>query len=155
MAFHLTEMVSVDRIRHQVQASDWQEVVRITGQVMEEAGLIESRYIDAMIELIETEGPYLVIAPGIALLHARPEEGVREAGIAICTLSDPVPFGHSSNDPVELVIGLAATTDKSHVQALAELATLLSQPDAVEALRVSTSDEEIYQTIQEYSEGEG
>jgi len=150
MPFQLNEFLTQDRIRCKAPAQDWRDVVQKTGTLMREAGLIETEYIQAMVELIEDSGPYLVIAPGVALLHARPEDGVKKAGMALLTLSDPVEFGHSSNDPVWIAFGLAATTDTSHVEAMAELATWLSQPGAIEALKQSESPEEISEMIQEH-----
>jgi mannitol/fructose-specific phosphotransferase system IIA component (Ntr-type) len=147
----LLKMLTPDRIRCNVRVDDWKEAVSVTGKAMEQAGLIESRYTAAMRELIEKEGPYLVIAPGIALLHARPDEGVLKAGFVMITLFTPVNFGHSMNDPVWLLFGLAAATDKSHVQALSELALLLSEPGSIEALRNGKNEEELMEVILEYT----
>jgi len=151
MTENLLEMLTPDRIRCNVRVADWKEAVAFTGKAMEQAGLAESRYTTAMRELIEKEGPYLVIAPGIALLHARPEEGVLKAGFVMITLSSPVNFGHSTNDPVWLLFGLAAATDKSHVQALSELALFLSEPGSIDALRNGKNEEDLMEVIREYS----
>jgi len=150
MPIGLLDLLTPEMILCHVHATDWRNVVSIAGDLMEKAGLTTSRYTQAMRELIEREGPYLVIAPGIALLHARPEEGVIKPGLIMMTLSDPVEFGHSTNDPVWLVFGLAATTDKSHVQALAELALMLSEPGTIEALQKSKTKDELYEFIQTY-----
>jgi PTS system ascorbate-specific IIA component len=150
MTFQLPEMLPKNRIRCKVYAEGWREVVQKTGAVMAGADLVEPVYIEAMIRLIEDSGPYLVIAPGVALLHARPEDGVKKAGMALLTLSEPVEFGHSSNDPVWIAFGLAATTDTSHIDAMAELATWLSQPGAIDALKQSESPDEISEMIRKH-----
>ena len=49
-------------------------------------GTIEERYIDGMIETVKNLGPYIVIAPGVALPHARPEDGVIEPSMSLVTL---------------------------------------------------------------------
>ena len=71
-------------------------------------------------------GPYIVIAPGIALAHSRPSPAVLRAGISLVTLLEPVAFGHRENDPVRLVIGLAAVDEEGHITALSTLAEFLS-----------------------------
>lgn len=155
MSLRLSDMLTEDRIRCGVSATDWREVVRLTGMVMEDASLIQARYTQAMIELIEEAGPYLVIAPGIALLHARPDDGVRRAGMVLLTLSTPVAFGHSSNDPVWLVIGLAAESNKAHIHAMADLATLLSKPGILEDMRDCSTSQEMIGLIHRYAGDEG
>lgn len=38
----------------------------------------EKSYIDGMIDSVKEHGPYIVIAPNIALLHARTETGSKK-----------------------------------------------------------------------------
>jgi PTS system ascorbate-specific IIA component len=46
------------------------------------------------------------------------------------TLDQPVDFGHRTNDPVRLVVGLAAPDEESHVTALSTLAEFLADEDS-------------------------
>lgn len=146
----LLTLLTRDHIRSGVTVRDWKEAVAVTGDLMHRLGLTNREYTQAMQNLIEQAGPYMVIAPGIALLHARPEDGARQAGLVMLTLNTPVNFGHSTNDPVWLVFGLAATTDKTHVQALAELAMMLSEPGCMEALQKSQNEEDLLNVVQDY-----
>ena len=50
------------------------------------------------------------------------------------TLTKPVPFGHRQNDPVWLVIGLAAPDADGHVDALATLAEFIADDGRRDAL---------------------
>lgn len=112
-------------IRLEVRAADWREAVRACGEALVAAGITTPAYTVQMIATVEQLGPYLVIAPGIALAHARPSAAVLRPGLSWVTLAQPVRFGHKDNDPVTLVVGLAAPDDYSHIQALATLAGLL------------------------------
>ena len=87
-----------------------------------------------MIATVESLGPYIVIAPGVALAHARPSPAVHRAGLSLVTLVTPVPFGHRQNDPVRLVIGLASPDAEGHVNALATLADFIADDDRRSAL---------------------
>src|SRR2546428_9854029 len=92
-----------------------------------------------MIATVEQLGPYIVIAPGIALAHTRPSDAVLRPGLSWVTLAHPVRFGHKDNDPVTLVVGLAAPDISAHVQALATLAGLLEDRSRRDTLlRVTT-----------------
>ena len=79
-----------------------------------------------MIHTAEELGPYIVIAPGIAMPHSRPEDGVLKPCVALMTLSTPVNFGNEENDPVRLVFSFGAPDKEQHVEALRELATVFS-----------------------------
>lgn len=143
-------LLTRERIRSGVVVRDWMEAVQVTGDLMQHCGLTRSEYTQAMRDLIEQEGPYMVIAPGIVLLHARPQNYVMRPGLVMLTLASPVNFGHSTNDPVWLVFGLAATTDKAHVQALSELALMLSEPGCIEALQRCQNEEDLLAVIEDH-----
>ena len=118
-----------------VKASDWKEAIRIAGELLLKSGSIEPRYIDAMIKFCEEYNAYIVVAPGIALAHARPEDGVKKIGFSLITLESPVHFGHPENDPVDIVIAFGAIDSSSHINILAQLAKLLSISEKVEKIR--------------------
>ena len=115
-------------------ATDWRDAIRRAGGALAASGAVTPAYTDEMIATVEALGPYIVIAPGIALAHSRPSPAVLRSGLSIVTLSRPVDFGHRTNDPVRLVVGLAAPDDAGHVDALAALAEFLVDDVRREAL---------------------
>ena len=125
-------------IRLRQPAHDWREAVRRAGEALTASGAASSAYADEMIATVEQLGPYIVIAPGIALAHSRPSAAVRRTGLAWVTLAQPVAFGHPENDPVSLVVALAAVDDSSHVEALATLANLLGDDERRGALMAAS-----------------
>ncbi len=139
-----------DAVRALVSTRNWQEAVQVAGQLLVNIGSIQQSYVDAMEKVIRDLGPYAVIAPGIVLLHARPEDGVNEPCFGLVTLATPVSFGHSQNDPVDLVFVLGATDKNSHIQALQRLAGLLSDASSLAKLRASTSDDQLFTVIQSW-----
>ncbi|MHA1505659.1 MAG: PTS sugar transporter subunit IIA [Candidatus Asgardarchaeia archaeon] len=151
----LKDMIPLENIRIGVDVKDKEEAIRAAGRILVDNGYVEERFIDAMIKILHELGPYIVIAKGIALPHARPEDGVKRPGMALITLKNPVNFGSSENDPVDIVIALAAKDSSSHVKALAQLARFLSERDKVEKIRRAKKEEEIYEVIKEYSEDSG
>jgi ascorbate PTS system EIIA or EIIAB component len=115
-------------------ASDWREAVILAGDALVRSGATTSAYTPRMIEMIDEFGAYIVIAPGLALAHARPGPDVLADGLSVVTLADAVAFGHPHNDPVSVVIGLAVATPDAHVTSVAELANIFNNPDAIPAL---------------------
>jgi len=116
--------------------------VRRSGELLVASGLVDPGYTDEMLAALEEYGPYIVIAPGVALAHSRPSPAVRGVAFSILTLDPPVEFGHPENDPVNLVVGMAAPDAESHIEALRQMAELLGDDASRERLvgAVSPSD---------------
>lgn len=85
-----------------------------------------------------------MIAPQIALPHARPEDGALGTGLSLVRLHTPLNFGHSDHDPVILLFGLAAISKHVHVRTLRTLAEVLSTEYLVEKLMKAKSVEDVY-----------
>lgn len=115
-------------------AADWREAVRLAGAALTASGAALPGYADEMIRMIEEHGPYVVIAPGLALAHARPGAEVLADGLSIVTLRTPVAFGHPHNDPVSVVLGLAVTSIEGHLDSIAELANVFNDAGAIPAI---------------------
>ena len=125
------------------EAGTWEQAVALAGDALQASGCSSDGYTQAMVDSIRELGPYVVIAPGIALPHARPSELVLKPGMSLVTLSEPVDFGHAKNDPVRLVFGLAATDHESHLLMLTEFAQLMSVPGIVNSLLTCHAESEI------------
>jgi PTS system ascorbate-specific IIA component len=126
-----------------VLADDWRAAVRAAGAALAAAGFAAPEYADEMIRMIEEHGPYVVIAPGLALAHARPGPAVLRDGIAVVTLSTPVSFGHPYNDPVSVVVALAVATADTQIALVAELANVFNDSTAITDLAAATSVDDV------------
>ena len=138
--------LTVEAIELGATPPDWRSAVRLAGLVLTRAGATTPDYADEMVRMIEEHGPYVVIAPGLALAHARPGPAVLADGLAIVTLAEPVFFGHPHNDPVSVVLALAIKSADTHLAAIAQLANVFNDSDAIEALTAATTAAEV-QTI--------
>ncbi|SFK47892.1 Transcriptional antiterminator [Marinilactibacillus piezotolerans] len=137
----LKDLLIEETIELNVEADNWKESVRKGGELLIRSGKIEETYIHAMIKSVEELGPYIVIAPGIAMPHASSKEGVSEVGLSLMTLKEPVNFGHPDNDPVSIVICLAATDHNSHLSALKDLMGFLNEPGFIDLLKNGSKKE--------------
>lgn len=149
----LSQLLAGDSIRIGAPATDWRAAVRASGDALAASGATSPAYTDEMIATVEQLGPYIVIAPGIALAHSRPSPAVHRAGISLVTLAQPVAFGHRLNDPVELVVGLAAPDDEGHVTALATLAEFLADDRRRAALLAAPDPATMRHLIADYEGG--
>lgn len=126
-----------------VSATDRTAAIRAAGDLLEATGRTTEAYTDEMVRAVEDHGPYIVIAPGIALAHGRPSVEVLETGLSLVTLAEPVVFGHATNDPVRLVIGLAAFDHNAHLGLMRELALLLGDDAAVNSVLKAVQTEQV------------
>lgn len=136
----IEKYLTKDRIRLKIRVVDWKDLVDQVGKIMLDLGDIEPGYINAMKRIIEELGPYAVIAPGVVLLHARPEEGVRKISLVMVTLEEGVYFG-SKNDPVKLAIGLGATDHVSHIELLRDVSLFLQNKEILSKIYSFNNDE--------------
>lgn len=125
------------------EAKDWRDAVRLAGDALATAGFATPRYSDEMVRMVEEHGPYVVIAPGLALAHARPGPEVLADGLSVVTLTEPVAFGHPHNDPVSVVLGLAALRPDTHLPSIAAIANIFNDPGAIAALRSARTAEQV------------
>ena len=147
----LNSLLGDESIDLNAHAANWRDAITIAGNLLESSGAITPAYTQAMIESLEVNGPYIVVAPGFAFAHARPSEAVKRTAISWVRLETPVAFGHGTNDPVNLVVALAAQDDQAHTQSMKELAKLLGKKDTRAKLdTVGTADE-----LRELLEGPG
>lgn len=141
----IRKLLTPERVRFGVQAADWRDAVRAAGELMVETGAVEPRYVGAMIRSCEHFGPYIVIAPGLALPHSRSEDGVIQDSFSLVVLDSPVEFGNDANDPVHIVLALSARDPNGHIEQLRSVATslakLASAGDDWRPLRDATSPE--------------
>ncbi|KIU03497.1 MULTISPECIES: PTS sugar transporter subunit IIA [unclassified Frigoribacterium] len=125
------------------RVADWREAVRVAGHALVDSGAAREGYGDEMVRMIDEHGPYVVIAPGLVLAHARPGDDVVRDGLAVVTLAEPVPFGHPHNDPVSVVLGLAIVTVGGHLESIADLANVFNEASVIPALAAATSVDEV------------
>lgn len=145
----LRDLLTANTIDVKVKAGNWEEVIYAGGKILEEQGLVEHRYVDAMVNTVKKMGAYIVIAKGIAMPHARPEDGAKKVGMALLTLDTPVNFGSKENDPVSVAVFLCAVDNITHLKALAELMQLLDDEDFKKMADEASSKAEIIAYINE------
>ncbi len=152
MSTFVERLISAHTIAVRRSAGDWEDAVRQGGAMMVAAGLVEERYIDAIVENHKTIGPYFVIAPGIAMPHAKPDKGVLQTGYALVTLSEAVEFGDEENDPVDILIFAGAINQQEHNQeAIPQIAELCDSETYTEALRKALSIDEAILVLRQFA----
>ncbi|MDM5201387.1 BglG family transcription antiterminator [Fictibacillus enclensis] len=147
----LSDLITNETIQFAEQVPGWEKAIEEAAQPLLKKGAIKPSYIKAMIENVNTMGPYVILGQEIAIPHARPEMGVNEVGMSFLKLEEPVYFLDDKKHPVSLLFCIAAIDNKTHLQALSQLTKLLSKKENVKKLKAMNSTEEMLGLIHEYS----
>ncbi|MFM2484692.1 PTS sugar transporter subunit IIA [Celerinatantimonas yamalensis] len=146
----LTKLLPKSRIILVDSVCDWKEAIDISLQPLLDDGCIRPSYKEAIFNMHEQIGPYYVLGPGIALLHARPEDGVNQLSLGLTVIRDGVSFGADENDPVKIIVTLAATDKNSHVDIIANVSELFINEDDIASLIKSKNITEVYSILDKY-----
>lgn len=139
----LNTWLSDDTIALRQNVECWQQALEICARPLLAAGIIEPEYLKAIVAQHRKLGPYYVLAPGLAMPHARPEEGAKSLGLSLLKLEQGVSFGSEEFDPVDIIIMLAAPDKHSHIEIISALAELFSSDEDMHKLHQATTLEEI------------
>lgn len=144
---HLSTWLNARKVQYVESVHDWKEAIAIAGKPLLEDGAIAQRYIEAIVRQKEALGPYFVIAPGIAMPHARPEEGALALGLSIVKVGTPVIFDAEENDPVTMIFMFSAPDSNSHIEMISQLAEVLSDEAIMEKIANATNVQELHHLL--------
>lgn len=141
------EFIKLENIELNVECSDWEAAIKAGGELLVRNNYITRDYVNEMIESVKELGPYIVIAPHIALAHSRPSEHVLKNGLSMITLSKPVSFGNKSNDPVDIIFSFCAKTNKTHLESLTNLISIIDDNEILYKIRKSKNSKYVHELI--------
>nr|WP_225995222.1 PTS sugar transporter subunit IIA [Staphylococcus argenteus] len=141
--------MSTKRIIVKEQVNNWNEAITIASQPLLQEQVIEQGYVEAMIESVNELGPYIVIAPEIAIAHARPNNNVHQVGLSLLKLNQHVAFCDEDHY-ASLIFVLSAIDNHSHLSILQNLATILGDNKTVQQLLNAKNVQEITTILKEH-----
>lgn len=125
-------------------------VLDLTCSTLLANGKIEASYVEAIKATHKKIGPYYVLAPKIAMPHARPEDGVNAAGLQLTVFKNGVDLGSADNGDVYFSITLAAMDSDSHINTIMKLAELFQNDDDIETIIAAENHAEIIEILKKY-----
>lgn len=130
--------------QHMVLSSktyNYKQAIKAAAQVLVDDGIIENTYVEKMIWAVETLGPYMVILPKMAFVHAAAEDGVNRNGISLLRLDTPIPFGSENTAPVQAIFVIASKSRED--RGLLKLVRILEENNNTNVLLTSKNIDEI------------
>jgi PTS system ascorbate-specific IIC component len=109
-------------IKLNVSVTNWRDAIKVGTDMLEKSGVIKPSYYQAITSSIEQLGPYIVIAPDLAMPHARPEDGVNKTAFALVTLAEPI---YIEDERIKVMVTLAGSSSDEHMLGLKEVTQVL------------------------------
>ncbi|MGD9427299.1 PTS sugar transporter subunit IIA [Pantoea sp. NSTU24] len=138
---NLADWLNNEKVQYVENVADWREALAVAGRPLLREGAISQDYIDAIIHQKEEIGPFFVIAPQIAMPHARPEQGAHKLGLSVVLLGNAVTFDSEENDPVKVLFMFSAPDSNSHIEMISQLAEVLSDENIMEQIFAARSQQ--------------
>ena len=124
-------------------ADDWKDAVRKSAKPLESGNFITANYAEAIISNVEELGPYICIAPHVAMPHARPEQGALKTQIAVTLFRNEIVFNRD-DARANLFITLSAADADSHLEMLVKISELLQDEATAEKIFAAQTVDELY-----------
>ncbi|TCP92108.1 PTS system ascorbate-specific IIA component (L-Asc family) [Cricetibacter osteomyelitidis] len=126
-------LIENNSIKLNQTAVNWEEAVKIGTDLLVASGAIEPRYYTNIIEKVKELGPYIVLAPGLAMPHSRPEDGVIRTAFGLTTLAEPVDF---NGEMISVLVTLAGSDSDTHIQGIMEITQIFDDPDSEDGINL-------------------
>lgn len=127
------EILSGDKVQIKEQVDNWEQGITLAAQPLLNQDYFEQSYITSMIDSVKKLGPYIVIAPEIAIAHARPNDEVNKIGLSLLKLNQHINFSEEGHY-ASLIFVLSAVDNEGHLEILRHLATTLGDQEVVNQL---------------------
>lgn len=132
-------------IRFEEAVSDWKEAVRLVAEPLLAQGCIKESYIDAMIQNVIENGSYIIIIPGFAMPHARPECGAVKNGMSVLKVKKPVLFPES--EEVTVLVSFAGVDQDEHLHMISMLSDILMDEEETDKLFAAETEAEFLEVL--------
>ena len=143
----ITTWLPTENIQIVDSVCDWKQAITLAAQPLLDKESITQVYIKAILNSHQELGPYYILAPGLAMPHARPEQGGIKNGLSFLHIKQGISFDSEDNDPIYVVIMLCAISGDEHINMITALADIFSDDERLSALLKASSMEKIQAVI--------
>ena len=133
--------LSLSKVRVIHEEATWQNSIYLTGESLIQAGSVEERYLDDIVEQITKYGSYMFLTDEVVLAHARPDDGVNHTDISLALFKQPILFPEGNKG--RLIFVLATEGQEKHLNILNDIFKLVSSQRYIDQLLGMNSSEEI------------
>lgn len=120
----------------------WEDAIKASFNNLKLQEYVDDAYIESVIQDVKTYGPYIVIAPYIAMPHSViGSKGVSKDGISFMKVKNKVSF--DSEKDATIFFSFAAINEDQHLKNMVLLAETLMNKELLKDLYSVESDEDL------------
>ena len=146
----LEEVLRKEYFTANIEAYDWEDAVVQAAEPLLRVNAIDNEYLAEIFALKDEMGQYALMADGICLVHAAPNNR-NKLSMSLATLKDPVMIQVNEDEEpqaVKVMMVFAIKDSLRYAKALDELFTLFTEyPDLADRLREGKTAREIVDII--------
>jgi ascorbate PTS system EIIA or EIIAB component len=151
----LKEFVSNGHTAFHEKFDSWEEAVQAGCEPLLKDQTITQEYVNSVIQCVKDFGPYIVIAPMIAMPHStQGAVGVNATKISFMKVEQPVHF--KEGDPeydAKLFFTLASLDGDQHMNNIMQLSEMLMNDEIVQALLEAKNNDDLLNIHNKYLKG--
>jgi PTS system ascorbate-specific IIA component len=150
----LKEFVENGHTVYHQRFDSWEEAIQAGCEPLLKDNTITQEYVNSVIQCVKDFGPYIVIAPMIAMPHStQGAVGVNDTKISFMKVEEAVHF--KDGDPeydAKLFFTLASLDGDQHMQNIMKLSEMLMNDVIVEELLKAKNDDDLLRIHKTYLE---
>ena len=137
----MSMMIQSDQLQLVNESLSWKQAIHQAALPLLQEGRIKASYVEKMIWAVDALGPYMVILPHVAFVHAAPDDGVIRNGISCLRLQDSIPFGDKKSVDVKVIFVIASKAKED--MGLVKLIRICENQQNMKTLLHSNSKQDI------------
>lgn len=126
------------------KVDNYEEAIKMSCDILEENGVVESRYYDSIKAKIKEFGSYFCIGDGICMPHARPEDGALKEGLCVLKLNNSVDF---DGKLINVFFTLSAKDSESHIGLIRKIAEVCMNKEKLNIIKNSKNKKDIMEVM--------
>ena len=129
---------------------NWQESIRICGNILLNKNIVKQDYIDKVIEEYNNTNFIVVFGEEMIITHSTTENGVNKIGLSMLVVKDGVVLPNGNK--IHIVCMLAAVDKEKHLKSLIQLSDLATNKSDINKIINATNNIVIFNIIKQYSD---
>ncbi|MGL5278532.1 MAG: BglG family transcription antiterminator [Cetobacterium sp.] len=142
----LSEML--EEIILDVECQNWEEAIRMSGNIMVENEICDITYIENIVERVKEFGPYMIMNNKVALPHSKNIGNVFKNKMVLMSFRNDVLFPEET--PVKTMLTFTSQDENSHLEALSNFLDLVNNYKFLEKLESNPSKKKVIDIIKKY-----
>lgn len=139
----LSDLLTESTVKIVKENLKWKEAIELAAFPILNTHKIYPKYVQNMIQSIQEDKPFIMIADGLIIAHSNADENVIEVAMSMVVLPERI----SINDYMyaDIIVVLATPNNKIHLKALYKLIEVIEKKENLDKIRSAENSSEIVQ----------